>query len=174
MRRSLLHERCPVFPRDLIESATTLLDGLRRRRLSLVTAESCTGGLLAGLLTEIPGASDVLERGLVSYSNTAKTDLLGVDPAVIERHGAVSAEVAEAMVRGAIACSPAQVAIAVTGIAGPGGGTTAKPVGLVHIAALRSGGRLATAECRFGDIGRSHVRIATLRAAIALVTEVLD
>lgn len=140
----------------------------------LVTAESCTGGLLAGLLTEIAGSSDVVERGLVTYSNRAKSELLGVDPLLIERLGAVSAEVAEAMARGALTHTPAaHLAIAVTGIAGPGGGSAEKPVGLVYLGACYRDGAYADATCRFGDIGRTNIRIATLRAALGLASTVL-
>jgi nicotinamide-nucleotide amidase len=163
-----------LFPRDLLAEATALLDRMRRSGLTLVTAESCTGGLLTGLLTEIAGSSDVVERGLVTYSNQAKSELLGVDPALITAKGAVSAEVAEAMARGALAHSPAAVAISVTGVAGPGGGSPEKPVGLVYVAALNRGGRIVTAECRFGDAGRSNVRIATLRTALQLAGQVIS
>lgn len=158
-----------LFPEDLAESAERLLADLRRKRLTLATAESCTGGLLSGLLTEIAGSSMVVERGFVTYSNAAKIDLLGVAQSLLDLHGAVSAETAEAMARGALGKSPAGVAVSVTGIAGPGGGSAEKPVGLVYISAAVRGGAMGTAECRFGDIGRSHVRIATLRAACALI-----
>lgn len=162
-----------LFPRDLTEAAAALLDRARQSNVRIVTAESCTGGLLAGLLTEVPGSSDVVDRGLVTYSNEAKVALLGVSTGALAAHGAVSAEVAEEMVRGALDHSPADLAIAVTGIAGPGGGTASKPVGLVHIAAMRRGGAIAAAECRFGDIGRTEVRVATLRAALALAGKAL-
>ena len=158
-----------LFPKDLEETAERLLADLRRKRLTLATAESCTGGLLSGLLTEIAGSSEVVERGFVTYSNAAKVDLLGVPQALLNRYGAVSAETAEAMARGALGKSPADVAVSVTGIAGPGGGSAEKPVGLVYISAAVRGGAVGTAECRFGDIGRTHVRVATLRAAFALI-----
>src|SRR3990172_4722477 len=128
----------PIFPADLLEEAARLIADLRGRALKLATAESCTGGLVAGLLTEVAGASDVLERGFVTYSNAAKIGMLGVDPELLRRHGAVSAEVARAMAEGALRCSAADVAVAVTGIAGPSGGTAEKPVGLVHFAAAIS------------------------------------
>lgn len=162
-----------LFPSDLIDAAAALESRLRAEGARIVTAESCTGGLIAALLTEVPGSSDVVERGLVTYSNAAKTSLLGVDERLIARLGAVSPEVAEAMARGALAASPADVAVAVTGVAGPGGGTEAKPVGLVYVAAARRGGPFAAAECRFGPIGRSAIRIATVRAALALIGEVV-
>lgn len=163
-----------LFPLDLTETAARTLEDLRRRKLLIATAESCTGGLLAGVLTEIAGSSDVVDCGFVTYSNAAKTAMLGVPAALIDKHGAVSPEAAEAMVRGVLAQRPADVAVAITGIAGPGGGSAEKPVGLVYIAVARRGGPVAAAECKFGDIGRSQVRIATLRATLALVREVIS
>ena len=115
------------------------------------------------------GSSDVVERGFVTYSDAAKHELLGVPEATLAEHGAVSEPVARAMAQGALDHSRADVAVAVTGVAGPGGGTAAKPVGLVHIAALRKGGTVLHRECRFGDIGRSPVRIASVDAALQLV-----
>ena len=161
-----------MFAPDLSARAAALLDELRRRGLRLATAESCTGGLLAGLLTEIAGSSDVVERGFVAYSNAAKTELLGVPEATLAEHGAVSEPVARAMAQGAIARSHADIAVAVTGLAGPGGGTAAKPVGLVHIAAALRGGAVLHRECRFGDIGRGAVRIASVEAALQLAAQV--
>jgi nicotinamide-nucleotide amidase len=162
-----------MFPPDVIEEAGRLISLMRRRAVKLATAESCTGGLIAAVLTEVPGASDVLDRGFVTYSNAAKVGMLGVDFDLIMRHGAVSAEVARAMADGALRCSAADVAVAVTGIAGPGGGTIEKPVGLVHLAvAPDPQGRLVRA-CRFGDIGRTAIRLATVREAFALVSEAL-
>ena len=158
-----------MFPADLTRTAAALLDDLRGRGLKLATAESCTGGLISALLTEIAGSSDVVERGFVTYSNAAKHELLGVAEAMLAEHGAVSEPVARAMVQGALAHSRADVAVAVTGVAGPGGGSAAKPVGLVHIAAARRGGAVLHRECRFGDLGRSPVRIASVEAALQLV-----
>jgi nicotinamide-nucleotide amidase len=158
-----------MFPADLTQAAATLLDDLRGRGLKLATAESCTGGLISALLTEIAGSSDVVERGFVTYSNAAKHELLGVPEAMLAEHGAVSEPVARAMVQGALSHSRADVAVAVTGVAGPGGGSAAKPVGLVHIAAARRGGAVLHRECRFGDLGRSPVRIASVEAALQLV-----
>jgi nicotinamide-nucleotide amidase len=163
-----------VFPDDLVQQAEQLLGRLRACGLKLATAESCTGGLLAGLLTEIAGASDVLERGWVSYSNEAKIEGLGVHGTLIADHGAVSAEVARAMAEGALVHSRADVAVAVTGIAGPGGGTLEKPVGLVHLAIARIGAATLNRECRFGEIGRHLVRIETLRAALVLLQAALE
>ena len=138
------------------------------------TAESCTGGLIAGLLTEIPGSSDMLERGFVVYSNAAKEELLGVPPATLAKHGAVSAETARAMAEGALAKSRAHIAVSVTGIAGPDGGTAAKPVGLVHFACARRGAPTVAREERFGDIGREAVRLASVRVGLDLLEAALD
>ena len=154
---------------EIREAAARVLDACRSRRLKVVCAESCTGGLLAGALTEIPGSSDVFDRGFVVYSNAAKQQMLGVAEAVIERHGAVSREAADAMADGALGHSAADLAVAVTGIAGPGGGSAEKPVGLVHFAAAARDGRRVHRERRFGDIGRSAVRIQSVAEALALI-----
>ncbi|MGI9423273.1 MAG: CinA family protein [Hyphomicrobiaceae bacterium] len=153
--------------------AERLLEMLRDQSLMVATAESCTGGLIAALLTEIPGSSDVVERGFVTYSNEAKISCLGVHADTLAQHGAVSEEVALAMAEGAIAHSNADVAVSVTGIAGPGGNTETKPVGLVHIAVARKGHATQHRECRFGDIGRQNVRIETVKEALSLLTDVL-
>jgi nicotinamide-nucleotide amidase len=157
-----------MFTPAHLAQATAVLEDLRARGLTLATAESCTGGLIAGLLTEIPGSSDVVERGFVTYSNTAKCEAIGVSADLIATHGAVSAEVARAMAQGALKHSRADIAVAVTGVAGPGGGTDEKPVGLVHIAAARRGFSAQHKEHRFGDLGRSAVRLATITAALEL------
>lgn len=159
-----------MFSADLLARAEKILADARAKGLKLATAESCTGGLIAGLLTEIAGSSDVVERGFVTYSNQAKQDMLGVPQALLIRHGAVSEAVARAMAEGALAYSKADLAVAVTGIAGPGGGTAEKPVGLVHIAAARKGANTLHRECRFGDIGRGGVRIATADAALEMLS----
>jgi nicotinamide-nucleotide amidase len=156
---------------ELLAQARALLDLCRAKRLMVVTAESCTGGLVAATLTEIPGSSDVVERGFVTYSNAAKEAMLDVPGATIERFGAVSRETAEAMATGALAHSPADLAVAVTGIAGPGGGTPDKPVGLVHFAAAARGGRLVHQECKFGDIGRAQVRLVSVRQALSMLQQ---
>jgi len=158
-----------MFPPDLIAQAEYILSDFRRRGLKLAAAESCTGGLVTALLTEIAGSSDVVERGFVTYSNAAKHELLGVPDEMLAAHGAVSEPVARAMAEGALAHSSADVAVAVTGVAGPDGGTAAKPVGLVHFAAARRGGEILHRECRFGDIGRSQVRLTSVREALQLV-----
>jgi nicotinamide-nucleotide amidase len=162
-----------MFSPDIAEAARTLLERCRGRGLKIATAESCTGGLIAGALTAIPGSSDVVERGFVTYSNEAKTEMLGVPTDLIVRKGAVSMEVAMAMAEGALKHAPVDIVLAVTGIAGPGGGSDAKPVGLVHIAAARRGGARLHEECRFGDIGRDEVREATVRTALALMARVV-
>lgn len=158
-----------MFPAPLLSLAETVSARARKQGLRIATAESCTGGLIAALLTEIPGSSDVLERGFVLYSNAAKTDLLGVPAELITDHGAVSEAIARAMAEGAMKKSNAQIAVAVTGIAGPGGGTALKPVGLVHIAAAREGGPTLHEAYRFGDIGRSEVRLQSVGAALRLL-----
>ena len=158
-----------MFPSALQDEAERLLEALRARGMLIATAESCTGGLIAGLLTEIPGSSDVVERGFVTYSSDAKTQMLGVPPDLIAAHGAVSEAVARAMAEGAIAHSSADIAVSVTGVAGPGGGTATKPVGLVHLAAARRGGTTLHQEHRLGAIGRDPVRLRAVEAALALL-----
>jgi nicotinamide-nucleotide amidase len=162
-----------MFALDITEAARTLLEACHKRGLKIATAESCTGGLIAGALTAIPGSSDVVERGFVTYSNEAKTEMLGVPADLIARKGAVSMEVAMAMAEGALKHAPADIVVAVTGIAGPGGGSDTKPVGLVHIAAARRGGARLHEECRFGDIGRDEVREATARTSLELMARVV-
>ena len=151
------------------DTAARLLDACRTHGLKVATAESCTGGLVAGALTEIPGSSDVLDRGFVTYSNAAKQTMLGVPAAILEQHGAVSRETADAMAAGALAMSDADLAVAVTGIAGPGGGSAEKPVGLVHFAAAARGGRRVHREKRYGDVGRSAVRTQAVAEALAML-----
>jgi len=162
-----------MFPVDLVIRAEKLLEASRAQGLRIATAESCTGGLVAALLTEIAGSSDVFGRGFVTYSDKAKEELLGVPAALLRQHGAVSEAVARAMAHGAVRNSTAQLSVAVTGIAGPGGGSEEKPVGLVHIAAARAGTATATQVCRFGDIGRDQVRLKTVEAALTLLTTLL-
>ena len=158
----------------LAARAEALLERFRARKARIATAESCTGGLIAAALTEVPGASDVVDRGFVTYSNEAKRELLAVPAELIEAHGAVSEPVARAMAEGALARSEAEVAVAVTGVAGPGGGSAAKPVGLVHFAAARRSGPTRHLERRFGDLGRRRIRILAVEAALALAEEALD
>jgi nicotinamide-nucleotide amidase len=151
------------------DAAVRVLDACRQRGLKVATAESCTGGLVAGALTEIPGSSDVVDRGFVTYSNAAKEAMLGVPATVLAAHGAVSRETAEAMADGALAHSDADLAVAITGIAGPGGGSEDKPVGLVHFAAAARDGRSLHREGRFGDAGRSVVRAQSVAEALAML-----
>jgi nicotinamide-nucleotide amidase len=153
----------------LVPLAQEIITACTKGGLMIATAESCTGGLIAGVLTEIAGSSTVVDRGFVTYSNEAKVGMLGVAPDLIGAKGAVSREVAVAMAEGAIRASRADIAVAVTGIAGPGGGSPEKPVGLVHFAVAVRGGATTHAEQRFGDIGRSAVRLATVKAALEMV-----
>jgi nicotinamide-nucleotide amidase len=157
----------------LVEQAAALLQACRERSITLATAESCTGGLIAATLTEIPGASDVVDRGFVTYSNAAKTDMLGVPAALIVEQGAVSEAVARVMALNALTRSRAGIAVAVTGIAGPGGGSPDKPVGLVHLAVARRDGKILTRVLRAGDIGRAEVRQVTVAEAFDLVRALL-
>jgi nicotinamide-nucleotide amidase len=156
---------------DLLERAAALLRRYEADGLRIVTAESCTGGLVAGLLTEIPGSSAVVERGFVTYSNEAKTEMLGVPAELLATHGAVSAPVARAMAEGALARSHGDVAVAITGIAGPGGATATKPVGLVHFALAARAEPTAHLERRYGDLGRTVIRARALADALALLEQ---
>ena len=144
-----------MFTPALTARAAALIARYASLGMKIATAESCTGGLVAGLLTEIPGSSAVVERGFVTYSNDAKRELLGVPAATLEAHGAVSEATARAMAQGALAHSHAQVAVSVTGVAGPDGGSAEKPVGLVHFACAGPGAAIVAIERRFGDLGRS-------------------
>ncbi|MGI4976495.1 MAG: CinA family protein [Janthinobacterium lividum] len=157
-----------MIDRATLDEAEALLALLRGRGQRVATAESCTGGLIAAALTAVAGSSDVVDRGFVTYSNAAKTELLGVPAALVEAHGAVSEAVARAMAEGAVARSPAELAVAVTGVAGPGGGTAAKPVGLVWFGLARRGGA-TLAESRVFPGDRAAVRLATVRHAFALL-----
>ena len=154
---------------ELHDLAAEVLAACRARGWMLATAESCTGGLIAGALTEVPGSSNVVERGFVTYSNAAKTQMLGVGPALIEAHGAVSAEVARAMAEGALTRSEAQIAVSVTGIAGPGG-SEHKPEGRVCFG-LATAGRTDVETVEFGPLGRSQVRRSTVIHALNLLKE---
>ncbi len=157
-----------LFPADVLVLAEAVLEAARDRGLRIVTAESCTGGLVAGALTEVPGSSAVVERGLVTYSNGAKQTLLGVPAHMIADRGAVSEPVARRMAEGALAASSADLAVAITGVAGPDGGTAQKPVGLVHFATAMGGTSVNHVE-RYGDLGRSQVRLAAVRTALQLL-----
>jgi len=152
-------------------AAKRLLVLARAHGLKVATAESCTGGLVIGALTDIAGSSDVVDRGFVTYSNAAKQAMLGVTSLTLERAGAVSRETAEEMAQGALAESDADLAVAITGIAGPGGATPGKPVGLVHFAAASRDGRLIHREKRYGAIGRRKVRLKSVAEALAMLEQ---
>jgi nicotinamide-nucleotide amidase len=158
---------------DLRERAAALLQTYGQRGLKIATAESCTGGLVAALLTEIAGSSAVVERGFVTYSNEAKTELIGVPESLIVAHGAVSEPVARAMAEGALRHSRADVTVAITGIAGPGGATATKPVGLVHFGLARRGAAVLHLERRYGDLGREAVRRRAVEDALGLLEQAL-
>ncbi|MGH6850661.1 MAG: CinA family protein [Methylocella sp.] len=160
-----------MFSDALKSSAADLVESCRTRGLTVATAESCTGGLLAALITAIPGSSGVFERGFVTYSNAAKIECLGVSPQILEDFGAVSSDAARAMTAGALAHSAAAMALSITGIAGPGGGSPGKPVGLVHFGLARRGGAIIAVEKRFADLGRDGVRSAAIATAIELLLE---
>lgn len=161
-----------MWPADIEVKAGEIIAAFTARGLKVATAESCTGGLIAGALTEISGSSAVVDRGFVTYSNEAKVAMLGVEAATLIAHGAVSRQTAIEMAQGAVAHSAADFAVAVTGIAGPGGGSADKPVGLVHLAASGRNGALLHREMRYGDIGRSKIRLATVRTALDVLTEI--
>ncbi len=160
-----------MFPDHLINLALLVSDDARQKRLRIATAESCTGGLLAGLFTELSGSSDIFERGYVTYSNRAKQDVLNVPGDMLADFGAVSEAVARSMAEGALAESRANITVAITGIAGPGGGTPMKPVGTVHIACARENKAILHEHCQFGDVGRSQIRIETLNTALSLLQQ---
>jgi nicotinamide-nucleotide amidase len=164
-------ERDVIDPK-LLAAAKRLLDLCREGHLMIATAESCTGGLVAGVLTEIAGASDVVERGFVVYSNAAKESMLGVPASTLKRYGAVSAETAIAMAAGALKNSEADISVAITGIAGPGGGTKQKPVGLVHFAAARRDRKGIARRKLYGKIGRRLVRERSVAEALELLQQV--
>lgn len=158
-----------MFSDDLRESARAVIDGCAERGWMVATAESCTGGLIAACLTEIAGSSAVVDRGFVTYHNDAKRDVLGVDQVLLDTVGAVSEEVARAMAEGALNASQAEVAVSCTGIAGPGGATPGKAVGLVHMAVARRGQTTQHTRMEYGDIGREAVREQTVHDALGMV-----
>jgi len=158
-----------MIEQDIGKSAKRVLALCRKQGLKVATAESCTGGLVVAALTEIPGSSDVVDRGFVTYSNAAKEAMLGVPSVMLEEHGAVSAETAQAMAHGALTRSKADLSVAITGIAGPGGGKPGKPVGLVHFAAAARDGRHVHRAKRFGNIGRRKVRLKSVAEALAML-----
>ncbi|MGU3468264.1 CinA family protein [Methylobacterium sp. C33D] len=158
---------------ELLARAEALVAAYAAAGLTVATAESCTGGLVAGLLTAVPGSSAVLERGFVTYSNEAKAEAIGVPMDLIRRHGAVSEPVARAMAAGTLAASRASVAVSITGIAGPGGGSAEKPVGLVHFGLGRRDGETRHLERRYGDLGRTGIRRAAVADALGLLEDAL-
>lgn len=163
-----------MFPADIEDAAQRLLDAVGRRGLWVTTAESCTGGLLGAALTSAPGTSAVFDRGYITYSNAAKTALLGVDSALIEAHGAVSPETARAMAAGARSRAGADIGVSITGVAGPGGGSEDKPVGLVHFGVALADGSVEHLEKRFGDLGRDGVRLEAVRTGLSLLISAVE
>lgn len=156
--------------RAIIDAATALIKVCVQKELKIATAESCTGGLVAGSLTEVPGSSAVVDRGFVTYSNAAKQQMLGVSADILRDHGAVSRQTAEAMARGTLGKADADIVVSITGIAGPGGGSADKPIGLVHFAAASRSGALKAVEMRYGNIGRAEVREKSVLQALAMLT----
>jgi nicotinamide-nucleotide amidase len=160
-----------AFPDDILALARAIVTEFTQRGLMVATAESCTGGLIAGALTEIPGSSAVVDRGFVTYTNIAKVEMLGVQEQTLARFGAVSKQTALQMAHGALFRSHGDLAVAVTGVAGPSGGSAEKPVGLVHLAAKSRSGTLIHREMRYGDIGRDGIRLAALRTALEMLRD---
>ncbi|MGA7973398.1 MAG: CinA family protein [Pseudolabrys sp.] len=163
-----------MFDLIVLEAAEQLLEVCKRKHLTVATAESCTGGLVAAAISAISGSSAVLDRGYVTYSNEAKEQMLGVTPTTLEAYGAVSRECAEEMARGALAHAQVDLAVSITGVAGPTGGTPEKPVGLVHFAAASRSGQLIAHEGRYGDVGRSQVRRLSLLQALTMLSELAE
>lgn len=159
-----------MFPDDILSLAQQIVASAADSGLMLATAESCTGGLVAAALTAVPGSSAALDRGFVTYSNAAKQQMLGVPEKVLIVHGAVSEPTARAMAQGAVDQSRASASVSITGIAGPGGGSTDKPVGLVHFAAVGPKGAIHR-EARFGEIGRDQIRLASVRLALEMLAD---
>ena len=157
-----------------INAAKALLDICSRKKLTLATAESCTGGLVAATISEIPGSSAVLDRGFVTYSNEAKQQMLGVTPATIDVYGAVSIECAEEMAKGALAHASVDLAVSITGIAGPTGAVPGKPIGLVFFCAASRSGRVIAHDRKYGDIGRAKVREQSVLQALNMLRELAE
>jgi nicotinamide-nucleotide amidase len=160
-----------MLDQETRDAAVALLELFKSKKLTLATAESCTGGLLAAVLTDISGSSAVVDRGFVTYSNEAKQQMIGVPPMTIEKYGAVSRETAEAMVKGALAHAQVDIAVSITGIAGPTGAMPGKPIGLVHFAAASRSGRLIHHDRKFGDLGRGEVRRRSVLQALEMLRE---
>jgi nicotinamide-nucleotide amidase len=163
-----------MFDDEITTAVNKLLDRCKAKKLTVATAESCTGGLVAAAISEISGSSLVLDRGFVTYSNEAKQQMLGVTPATIDVYGAVSTECAEEMAKGALAHAQVDLAVSITGIAGPTGTVPGKPIGLVYFCAASRSGRIVAHDRKFGDIGRSKVRRASVLQALALLQELAD
>jgi len=160
-----------MFPEDVETLARTLVATCAARNLTVATAESCTGGLVSAAITAIPGASVVFDRGLITYSNLAKQTLLGVSAGLIDQFGAVSEPVAVAMAEGCLDRAGVDLAVAITGVAGPGGGSAEKPVGLVHFAAVSADGQAIRRSVRLGDMGRAMIQMAAVRIALEMLLE---
>jgi nicotinamide-nucleotide amidase len=160
--------------KELIERSEALLSLCKQKKLTVATAESCTGGMLTAVITEIPGSSMVLDRGFVTYTNEAKQQMLGVTPNTIEFYGAVSKECAEEMAKGALALAQVDLAVSITGIAGPTGAVPGKPIGLVHFGGASRSGRIVNRDRKFGDIGRVNVRRASVVEALAILMELAE
>jgi nicotinamide-nucleotide amidase len=163
-----------MFDDEITSAVNRLLDRCKAKKLSVATAESCTGGLVAAAISEISGSSAVLDRGFVTYSNEAKQQMLGVTPATIDVYGAVSTECAAEMARGALAHAQVDLAVSITGIAGPTGATPGKPIGLVYFCAASRSGRNIAHDRKYGDIGRSQVRRASVLQALAMLQELAE
>jgi nicotinamide-nucleotide amidase len=161
----------PAMNTEIEALAAAVLEVFRAQKLLATTAESCTGGLLAGAITDIPGSSDIFDRGFVTYSNKAKQEMLGVAARTLLQYGAVSAQTAIEMAEGALKNSRAHIAASITGVAGPGGGSAQKPVGLVHFACARRGGETRHVERRFGPLSRSEIRTASVKEALTLLLD---
>lgn len=163
-----------MFSAELVAQAERLLEDCKAKGVRIATAESCTGGLIIACLTEVPGSSAVVDRGFVTYDNTAKTELLDVPEELFARVGAASEEVSTAMAEGALRRSSANIAVSCTGIAGPGGGTEGKPVGYVHLACAANGKPTLHLQRNYGDLGRSEVRARTAEDAFGLIRRQLE
>jgi nicotinamide-nucleotide amidase len=163
-----------MFDDEITTAVNKLLDRCKAKKLTVATAESCTGGLVAAAISEISGSSLVLDRGFVTYSNEAKQQMLGVTPATIDVYGAVSTECAEEMAKGALAHAQVDLAVSITGIAGPTGAVPGKPIGLVYFCAASRSGRIVAHDRKFGDIGRTKVRRASVLQALAMLRELAD
>jgi nicotinamide-nucleotide amidase len=163
-----------MFDEEIIMAVVALLEVCKAKKLMVTTAESCTGGLVAAAISEISGSSLVLDRGFVTYSNEAKQQMLGVTPATIDVQGAVSTECAEEMAKGALAHAQVDLAVSITGIAGPTGAVPGKPIGLVYFCAASRSGRVIAHDRKFGDIGRGKVRRASVLQALAMLTELAE